>query len=197
MRKALDDTTRDVIFRESRTANGYAGDKIAAAVLRQMYDLLKMGPTSANCCPARFLFVISPDAKEKLKPCISQGNMEKTMSAPVTAIVGYDTKFFEQLPELFPHAPDAKTWFTSSPAFAEETAFRNGSLQGAYLIIAARMFGFDAGPMSGFDQAAVNAAFWPDGQVEVNFLCNIGVGDDSKVFPRNPRLSFERACQIL
>jgi 3-hydroxypropanoate dehydrogenase len=197
MRGKLDTGSLDLVFREARTANGFTGEKISEALMREMYELVKMGPTSANCSPARFLFLVTPEAKEQLRPALSSGNAQKTMDAPLTVVVGYDTKFYENLPELFPHAPDAKTWFTSSAAFAEETAFRNGTLQGAYLIMAARALGLDAGPMSGFDQAKVNAAFWPDGAIKVNFLCNIGIGDDSKLFGRHPRLSFERACRIL
>jgi 3-hydroxypropanoate dehydrogenase len=196
MPSALPDACLDQVFRSARTHNGWKPERIAEAVLRQMYDLMKLGPTSANSSPARILFVVSPEAKERLKPALSAGNRDKTMEAPVTAIVGYDTRFYEHLPELFPHT-DAKSWFTSSPALAEETAFRNGTLQGAYLIVAARALGFDTGPMSGFDAAKVNAAFWPDGRVKANFLCNIGVGDPSKLFARSPRLPFERACAIL
>jgi 3-hydroxypropanoate dehydrogenase len=197
MQEPLPDPDLDQIFRTARTQNGWTSRKVADALIREIYDLLKMGPTSANCCPARFLFVVSPEGKEKLRPALSSGNLEKTMAAPVTAIVGYDTQFYELLPELFPHSPDTKSWFTSSPALAEETAFRNGTLQGAYLIIAARALGLGVGPMSGFDAEKVNAAFWPDGRVKVNFLCNLGYGDEGKVLTRHPRLSFERACRFV
>jgi 3-hydroxypropanoate dehydrogenase len=197
MRSKLDNTSLDLMFRQARTANGFTPEKIAETLIREIYELTKMGPTSANCSPARFIFVTTPAGKEKLKPCISAGNMEKTMAAPVTAVVGYDTQFYEHLPELFPHAPEAAKWFSSPPELALEIAFRNGSLQGAYLIMAARSLGFDAGPMSGFDAAKCNEIFWPDGRVKANFLCNIGHGDDSKVMGRLPRLSFERACQII
>jgi 3-hydroxypropanoate dehydrogenase len=197
MRGTLNSDSLDLMFRAARTANGFTPEKIAEAVIREMYDLMKLAPTSANCSPARFLFLTSKEAKEKLMPAVSSGNSQKTLEAPVTVIVGYDTQFYEFLPELFPHAPDAKNWFTSSPDFARDTAFRNGTLQGAYLIMAARALGFDAGPMSGFDQAKVDAAFWPDGRIKSNFLCNIGHGDDSKVFPRNPRPDFDKVCRIL
>jgi 3-hydroxypropanoate dehydrogenase len=197
MSNTLDNAARDLIFRKARTFNGFTPEKIPETLLREIYDLAKMGPTSANTSPARFIFVVSKEAKEKLKPCLAEGNVAKTMEAPVTVIIGHDTQFYEHLPELFPHAPGMKAYFTSSEAVTMDTAFRNGTLQGAYLIIAARALGLDAGPMSGFDPAKVNAAFWPDGRVKANFLCNLGIGDKSKVFDRNPRLSFEKACQIV
>jgi len=195
-RGTLDHTGQDLIFNTARTQNSWHPQAVAEELLRRVYDLTKMGPTSANCSPARFIFVVTKEGKEKLKPCLGAGNLEKTMAAPVTAIIGYDTKFYDLLPELFPHA-DARSWFAGNDAVAQETAFRNSTLQGAYLMIAARSLGLDAGPMSGFDQAAVNAAFWPEGQVKSNFLCNIGYGDDKQVFARSPRLPFERACQII
>jgi 3-hydroxypropanoate dehydrogenase len=190
------DAGLDLIFNKARTQNSWHPQAVAEELLKRVYDLTKMGPTSANCSPARFIFVVSKEGKEKLKPAVSAGNLEKTMAAPVTAIIGYDTKFYDLLPELFPHA-DARSWFAGNDAVAQETAFRNGTLQGAYLMIAARSLGLDAGPMSGFDQGAVNAAFWPDGRVKANFLCNIGYGDDKLVFDRSPRLPFDRACQII
>lgn len=186
----------DLIFRAARTQNSFKPEAVAEELLRQVYDLAKMGPTSANCSPARFIFVVSREGKEKLRPALSAGNLAKTMTAPLTAIIGYDTAFHDLLPELFPHE-DARSWFAGKPALIQETAFRNSTLQGAYLMIAARTLGLDCGPMSGFDQAKVNAAFWPEGRVKANFLCNIGYGDDQKLFPRSPRLSFERACQIV
>ena len=193
----LDDRGLDLIFRTARTQNSWHSTPVPEDLLRQVYDLAKMGPTSANISPARFIFVMSKEGKEKLKPALSPNNMEKTMAAPVTAIIGYDTKFYDLLPELFPHNATAKSWFDSNEPFALEAAMRNSSLQGAYLMIAARSLGLDCGPMSGFDQAKVNAAFWPDGRVKANFLCSIGYGDDKLVFPRSPRLSFEKACQIV
>jgi 3-hydroxypropanoate dehydrogenase len=197
LRGALNDAGLDLTFRHARTQNGWQPKAVADELLRRVYDLMKMGPTSANCQPARFIFVISPAGKDKLKPALSLGNLAKTMAAPVTAVIGYDMQFYEFLPELFPHDQSARSWFDGNPALIQETAFRNGTLQAAYLMIAARSLGLDCGPMSGFDQAAVNAAFWPDGRVKVNFLCNIGYGDDAKVFPRGPRLDFDRACRIV
>jgi 3-hydroxypropanoate dehydrogenase len=195
-RGTASDSCLDLIFRNARTQNSWKPEAVAEELLRRVYDLAKMGPTSANCSPARFIFVTSKAAKEKLKPALIPGNVDKTMAAPMTAIIGYDTKFYDLLPELFPHA-DARSWFAGNEALSQETAFRNSSLQGAYLMIAARSLGLDCGPMSGFDQGKVNAAFWPDGRVKSNFICNIGYGDDKMIFPRSPRLSFERACQIL
>jgi len=164
-------------------------------VLRELYELMKWGPTSANLSPARILFLRTKEAKERLRPALMAGNVEKTMAAPVTAIVAYDTEFYETLPTLFPHT-DARSWFAGKPALIESTAFRNGTLQGAYMIIAARALGLDCGPMSGFDNARVDAAFFPDGKWKSNFLCNLGYGDPASVKPRNPRLSFEEACRI-
>ena len=195
MSTALGDKTLDQLFREARTQNGWQDRKVSDEVLRQLYDLLKIGPTSANCCPARFIFVTSQEAKARLKPCLAPNNVEKTMAAPVTVIVGYDTEFYEKLPKLFPHV-DARSWFAGNPALIQSTAFRNGSLQGAYLILAARALGLDCGPMSGFDNTKVDTAFFPDGKVKSNFLVNLGYGDPSKVRPRGPRLAFEEACQI-
>ncbi len=186
----------DLLFRNARTRNSWKPEAVAEAVLRQMYDLAKLGPTAANGTPARFVFVVSPAAKEKLKPALSAGNLEKTMAAPVTVLVGYDSEFYEHLPTLFPHA-DARAWFVGKPALIEESGFRNSSLQGAYLMMAARSLGLDCGPMSGFDKAKLEAAFWPDGRIKANFIFNIGYGDDAKIHPRGPRLSFEQACQIL
>jgi 3-hydroxypropanoate dehydrogenase len=186
----------DLIFRAARTQRSWHPEAIAEELLRRVYDLAKMGPTSANCSPARFIFVVSPEGKEKLRPALSAGNVTQTMTAAVTAIVGHDLEFHEKLPELYREA-DAKAWFAGSPELIRETAFRNGSMQGAYLILAARAMGLDAGPMSGFNQDKVNAAFWPEGRVKANFLCNIGCGDDARLKPRNTRLSFEEACRIV
>jgi 3-hydroxypropanoate dehydrogenase len=156
----------------------------------------RFGPTSANSSPARFVFLITPQAKERLRPALSPTNVEKTMTAPVTVIVAWDTEFHEKLPQLFP-ARDMRSIFAGNAALIHETAFRNGTLQGAYLMIAARALGLDCGPMSGFDQQKVNAEFFPDGKWKANFLCNIGYGDPTKLFPRNPRLSFDEACRVL
>ncbi|HKY95666.1 MAG TPA: malonic semialdehyde reductase [Kiloniellales bacterium] len=192
---ALDDAALDQIFREGRTYNRFRDEPIDTARLRQAYDLAKMGPTSANCQPMRLVFVVSKEAKERLKPALSAGNRDKTMAAPATAIVAYDTRFYDELPRLF-HDPDARNWFAGKAKHAETTAFRNGSLQGAYFILAARAVGLDCGPMSGFDNAKVDAAFFPDGRFRSNFLINLGVGDRSSLFPRNPRLAFDEACRI-
>jgi 3-hydroxypropanoate dehydrogenase len=193
----LDDRGLDLIFRSARTQNSWLPEAISDDLLHKIYDLAKMGPTAANTSPARFVFVKSKEAKEKLKPALSPGNLEKTMAAPVTAIIGYDTKFYEHLPVLFPHNQTAKSWFEGNDPHIMETAMRNSSLQGAYFIIAARSLGLDCGPMSGFDPAKLNAAFFPDGQIRANFICNLAYGDDKSVFPRSPRLSFEQACQIV
>ncbi len=196
MTTTLEDKALDQLFRQARTHNGWQKRPVDDAILRQLYDLLKMGPTSANCSPARFVFVTSPAAKARLKPYLSPGNVDKTMAAPVTVIVGYDTEFYEKLPQLFPHT-DARSWFVGKPDFIQSTAFRNGSLQGAYLILAARSLGLDCGPMSGFDNGKVDAEFFPDGKVKSNFLINLGYGDPSQLRPRGPRLTFEEACTIL
>lgn len=184
------------IFTEARTHNKWLERPVSDETLRQLYDLVKMGPTSANCSPARFVFVRSPEAKEKLRPALSSGNAEKTMAAPVTVIVAYDEAFYDRLPELFPHA-DARSWFTSSPDVAHETAFRNGCLQGAYLIVAARMLGLDTGPMSGFKNRLVDEAFFAGTGWRSNFLVNLGYGDPAGLFPRLPRLAFDDACRIV
>ena len=195
MARPLDDAALGQLFREARTHNGWQPKTIGEDTLRRLHDLLKMGPTSANCLPARFVFVQSPEAKARLKPCLAPNNVEKTMAAPVTVILGYDTEFYEKLPQLFPHT-DARSWFAGNPELIQSTAFRNASLQGGYLILAARALGLDCGPMSGFDHAQVDAAFFPGGKVKSNFLINLGYGDPSKVRPRGPRLAFEDACRI-
>jgi len=193
----LDDHALDQIFRTSRTHN-LLGGSVTDQQLRAIYDLMKLGPTTANSCPARLLFLRSRQAKERLRPALLPTNVDKTMAAPVTAIIGYDLGFYEKLPYLFPHNPDAINWYKGKPvAVNETTALRNSSLQGAYLIIAARALGFDCGPMSGFDNPKVDAEFFPGGRIKSNFLCNLGVGDPAKLFPRNPRLSFEEACTLL
>ena len=186
----------DQLFRQARTHNGWLPQPVPADLLRQVYNLAALGPTSANTQPARFVFLVTPQAKERLRPALAPTNVEKTMAAPVTVIVAYDTEFYEHLPRTFPHA-DARSWFAGKPALIEETAFRNSSLQGAYFIIAARALGLDCGPMSGFDSSKVNAEFFPGGKWKSNFLCNLGYGEPSKLYPRNPRLSFEEACQLL
>lgn len=196
MPHAINDEALDIIFRKARTQNKWLDKPVSTAHLMAIYDLMRWGPTSANMSPARIVFVVSKEAKERLKPHLSEGNRDKTMSAPATAIVAYDLHFAEKLPKLFPHAPDARNWF-KDPAVAQVHAVRNGSLQGAYFIIAARAVGLDCGPMSGFDNAGVDREFFPGGTVKSNFLCNIGYGDPDGLFGRSPRLSFDEACQIV
>jgi 3-hydroxypropanoate dehydrogenase len=196
MGKILDDAALDTLFRDAHTHNAWQDKPVSDALLQAVWELAKLGPTSANCSPARILFIKSPAAKERLSPALSAGNRAKTMQAPVTALIGYDLEFYEKLPRLFPQA-DAKSWFAGNSALIEATAFRNGTLQGAYLILAARALGLDCGPMSGFDNAMVDAEFFPGGKVKSNFLCNLGYGDPVGVFPRNPRLPFDEACRIL
>ena len=186
----------DQLFREARTHTAWLPKPVPDELLQQVYDLAKMGPTSANTSPARFVFVASKEAKERLRPALAPLNVEKTMSAPVTAIIAYDTEFYEHLPRLFPHT-DARAWFKGNAALIEETGFRNGTLQGAYFILAARALGLDCGPMSGFDQQKLNAEFFPDGKWKSNFLCNLGYGDRGKLYPRGPRLTFDEACRVL
>ena len=196
MGRILSDEGLDLLFREARTHNAWQDKPISDTLLRAVFELAKMGPTSANCSPMRVVFVKSREAKERLRPALSAGNVEKTMKAPVTAIVAYDTEFYEHLPRLFPH-DDARSWFAGKPELIQTTAFRNGTLQGAYLILAARSLGLDCGPMSGFDNAKVDAEFFPGGTVKSNFLCNLGYGDPSGLFPRSPRFDFDEACRIL
>jgi 3-hydroxypropanoate dehydrogenase len=191
----LADQALDQLFREARTQNRWQERPISDGTLRRLYDLLKMAPTSANCLPGRFVFVRSKEAKEKLRPALAPGNVEKTMAAPVTVIVAHDLEFYEALPRLFPHT-DARSWFVGRPELIEKTAFLNWTLQGAYLILAARSVGLDCGPMSGFDHAQVDAAFFPEGKVKSNFLVNLGHGDPRELHPRSPRLEFEEACRI-
>ncbi len=192
--KTMNITTAQ-LFDNARSHNEFAAAAIPEATLRQLYDLLKWAPTSANCSPARFIFVTTPEAKARLLPAMSPGNLEKTKQAPVSVIIGMDMAFYDKLPQLFPHA-DAKSWFVGNEAMIAATAFRNSSMQGAYLIMAARSLGLDCGPMSGFDAAKVDAEFWAGSSVKTNFIVNLGHGDASKLFSRSPRLSFEEACQI-
>jgi 3-hydroxypropanoate dehydrogenase len=188
----------DRLFREARSQNGWTSQPVPDEKLRELYDLMKWGPTSVNCSPARLVFVRTAEAKAKLKEALSPGNVEKAMSAPVVAIVGYDTQFYEQLPKLFPHNAGVKAWFEGAEkaAFAQTTAFRNSSMQGGYLIAAARAVGLDCGPMSGFDNAKLDAAFFAGTPVKSNFICGLGYGDRSKLFARSPRLAFEEACSL-
>jgi 3-hydroxypropanoate dehydrogenase len=192
----VSDEGLDLIFRKARTHSHWLDKSVDDELLRQVYDLARMGPTSANMCPLRVVFVKSKEAKEKLKPALDAGNVDKTILAPATAILGMDIHFYEKLPQLFPHA-DAKSWFKDKPDnILEYIALRNSSLQGAYFMLAARSLGLDCGPMSGFDNAKVDAAFFAGTTIKSNFLCNLGHGDASKLYPRSPRLSFEEACRI-
>jgi 3-hydroxypropanoate dehydrogenase len=195
-RTPLEDSGLNLLFRDARTQNSWLPESVNEDMLQAVFDLMKMAPTSANCSPARFVFVTTPEGKEKLKPALSEGNLAKTMSAPLTVIIAHDMQFFDHLPELFPHT-DARAWFTGNDAIISETAIRNGTLQGAYFMLAARALGLDCGPMSGFDVDMVNTTFFPDGRFRVNFLCNIGYGDDKEIFPRLPRFNFEQACTIV
>ncbi|MGE1563522.1 malonic semialdehyde reductase [Pantoea septica] len=195
MHTPLDNTALDQLFNEARTHSYWQDKPLEAGILEQLYALTALGPTSANCSPGRFVFVTSQEGKEKLKPALSSGNVEKTMTAPVTVIVAHDMAFYDWLPQLFPHA-DARSWFTGSPELVKETAFRNSSLQAGYLILAARSLGLDAGPMSGFDPSKVNEAFFADSSWQVNMLINLGYGDNEKLHPRLPRLRFEQACKL-
>lgn len=186
----------DVMFRTARTHSAWLPKPVAQETLLAAYELAKMGPTSANMCPLRIVFVQSPEAKEKLKPCLDAGNVEKTMKAPVTALFGMDVKFYEKLPQLFPHT-DAKSWFKDLPQATLETmALRNSSLQAAYFMLAARAMGLDCGPMSGFNNAKLDEAFFKGTSVKSNFICNLGYGDASKLHPRSPRLAFDEACRM-
>ncbi|HET9147609.1 MAG TPA: malonic semialdehyde reductase [Acetobacteraceae bacterium] len=192
----LDDGAADALFRNARTKSVWTEQEVSDDELRRLYDLLKFGPTSANSSPGRFVFIRSREAKEKLKPALSPGNVEKTMAAPVTVIVAHDPYFYDHLPRLFPHA-EAKHWFSGNPDLAEETAFRNGTLQGAYLIMAARAIGLDCGPMSGFDKAKVDQLFLADRGWQSNFLVNLGHGAAEDPHPRSPRLDFDEACVLV
>jgi len=211
MNNVLRDEALDQLFREARTHNAWLDKPVTDDMLRQLYDLMKWGPTSANSSPARFVFIRSQAAKERLRPMLAPGNVEKTMAAPVTVIIAYDLLFFEKLPKLFPHSPAMRDLFAENPQLIEATAMRNSSLQGAYLMIAARGLGLDCGPMSGFDNARLDEEFFgagkecegceqeffPAGHVKSNFLSNLGYGDRSKLLPRAPRLEFNEACTLL
>jgi 3-hydroxypropanoate dehydrogenase len=192
----LDQAVLATLFSDARSHNGWLDKPVSQSQLQQLYDLVKWAPTSANCEPARIVFVQSDDARAKLADCMAAGNADKVKAAPVTAIIGMDMAFLDKLPELFPHA-DARSWFAGNQPLIEATAFRNSSMQGGYFILAARALGLDVGPMSGFDAGKVDAAFFAGTTVKVNFVCSIGHGDASKLFARSPRLSFEDACSVL
>jgi len=192
----LTDQALDTIFRAARTVNAWQDRPVSAELLHQIHDLMKFGPTSANSCPLRMLFLQSPAAKARLKPFLMESNIDKTMTAPVVAILAMDMRFHEHLPFLFPHT-DAKSWFEGNDDLIAQTAFRNSSLQAGYFIVAARALGLDCGPMSGFDADGVNKEFFPDGRFKVNFICNIGYGDHSKTFARSPRFDFEQIAKVI
>lgn len=210
MADTVSENTLKQLFTDARTHSHWLDRPVDDDTLKRLYDLMKMGPTSANCCPARIVFIKGKEAKERLKPLLNEGNVEKTMAAPVTAIIAHDMKFYEYLPKLFPHAP-ARDWFVDNAELAASTAFRNGSLQGAYFIVAARSLGLDCGPMSGFDNVAVDRAFFsegcsdpafqqehcPESHIKSNFLCNLGYGDPEMLHPRSPRFDFDEVCRIL
>jgi 3-hydroxypropanoate dehydrogenase len=195
MTKTISLEALEQIFTKARTHSVWLPEPVSDELLHQIYDLMKWGPTSCNCCPARIVFAKSKEAKGKLLPCLDANNVEKARTAPVTAIIAHDLEFYEQLPRLFPHVP-ARSWFAGNQPLIESTAFRNGTLQGAYFIIAARSLGLDCGPMSGFDNAKVDAAFFQGTSWKSNFVCNLGHGDSSKLHPRSPRLEFSEACKI-
>lgn len=196
LKPPLDNVALDRLLLHARTHNAWRDVPVPDLLLHRLYDLMKWGPTSANSTPLRIVFVKSPPAKQRLLACMNPGNVDKTRQAPVTAILAMDMQFHDLLPQLFPHSPDARSWFAGKPAHIEATAFRNSSLQGGYFILAARALGLDCGPMSGFDAQRLNAEFFPDGRWKANFVCNLGVGDPAGVFPRSPRLDFEAACRI-
>ncbi|MBL6931497.1 MAG: malonic semialdehyde reductase [Rhodospirillales bacterium] len=195
MTTKANNATLDLLFNKARTRNGWTDTPLEAGLLEEIWNLTRMGPTSANCSPARIVFVTSDEAKKKLKPALLEGNVAKTMVAPATAIIGYDMEFYEQLPKLFPHT-DAKAWFTGNDDLIFTTAFRNGTMQGAYFMMAARALGLDCGPMSGFDNKMVDAAFFAGTSVKSNFICSIGYGNDEHLHPRGPRLNFDEACRV-
>jgi 3-hydroxypropanoate dehydrogenase len=197
MSRILSDRDLDILFRAARTYNNWSDTPVTEAQIQALYDLVRMGPTSVNCSPARFVFVRSAEAKAKLAACVMEGNRKKVETAPVTVIIGEDAKFYDKLPQLFPHKDGIKDWFTGNEDFAKSTMHRNATLQGGYLILAARALGLDTGPMSGFMPAAVNEAFFAGTTVTANFICAIGVGTEENLYPRAPRLSFDEACSIV
>jgi 3-hydroxypropanoate dehydrogenase len=197
MGQKVDEASLDTVFRKARTHNKWRPEPVSDETLRALYDLLKFGPTATNSCPGRFVFVRSPEAKAKLKPALDAGNVDKTMAAPVTVIVAHDLEFYEKLPKLFAHNQAARGWFAGNDELIQRTAFRNGTLQGAYLIMAARSLGLDCGPMSGFNNAMVDAAFFAGTSWRSNFICSLGYGDSSVLFPRAARLGFDEACQLV
>lgn len=196
MHHAVSDDALDQLFRAARTQNKWQEKPVSPTLLHALYDLMRMAPTSANCSPARLVFITSNAGRERIKPFIAPGNLPKVLTAPVTVIIGHDLEFYEKLPALFPHA-DARSWFVGNDKLIQTTAFRNGTLQGAYMMMAARAVGLDCGPMSGFDNDGVDKEFFANSSVKSNFICALGYGDPSGVFPRSPRLSFDEACQVV
>jgi 3-hydroxypropanoate dehydrogenase len=196
MTNVLTDQALDQLFRNARTANGWLPKPVSEDLLQKLYDIMKWGPTSANSSPLRIVFLTTAEAKERLKPALMGGNVEKTLTAPVVALLAMDSRFYDHLPFLFPHA-DAKSWFAGNETLIQDTAFRNSSLQGAYFMLAARAVGLDCGPISGFDAQKVNATFFSDVRFKINFICNLGYGDPAKLFPRSPRFAFADVCQVL
>ncbi len=196
MTHVLDQQSLDLLFNDARSHNGWQETAVSNEQLHQIYDLMKMGPTGANCCPARIHFVRSDEAKKQLISCVSEGNVEKCRTAPVVAVIGMDMEFYEKLPKLFPHT-DARSWYVGNDKAIHDTAFRNSTLQAAYFMIAARSIGLDCGPMTGFDANKMNQAFFPDANININMICAIGKGNPKKLFPRLPRLEFDEACKVL
>ena len=197
MSRIIEDRSLDILFRNGRSYNRWQDKPVTDVLLEAVYDLARMGPTSANSCPARFVFAKSEESRQTLASHVIADNVDKVMSAPVVAIIGQDMEFYERIPELFPHNPGAREWFAGDDAGIRETAFRNSTLQGAYLMLAARALGLDCGPMSGFDGEGVTKAFFAGTSIEANFICGIGYGSEELLFPRGPRLSFDDACQIV
>ena len=192
----LNDTNLDLLWRNSRSHNGWIDKPVSLEQIKKLYDLLKMGATAVNSCPARFIFITSEAGKQRLKPTLADANIDKSMSAPVVAIIAYDTEFYDKLGKLFPHEPDAKSWYKGSEK-GQQTALMNATLQGAYLMLAARSLGLDYGPIGGFDKEKLDAEFFADGKYKSIFVCNLGYGDDSKIFERLPRLDFDEVCNII
>jgi 3-hydroxypropanoate dehydrogenase len=195
--QVLPDNVLDQLFREARSHNGWQQRDVTDAQLEQIYELMKMGPTSLNSCPARIVFIRSQEAKQRLKACLNEGNINKSMTAPVVALIGMDLEFYTKLKKLWPPNAEAANWYIGKPDKIQENAFRNSSLQGAYFIMAVRSLGLDAGPMSGFNFAKMDETFFPDGKIKSNFICAIGYGDEGKLYPRGPRLDFAEACTLV
>ena len=197
MNPEIDPAALDQLFFDARSYNGWKDEPVADDQLRRLYEILKMGPTSFNCCPARFVFLRTPEAKERIRPYLRPNNVDKTMTASVVTIIAYDMEFYELMPKLVPYRPEAKDVFVGKDELIKTTAFRNGSLQGAYFLLAARAVGLDCGPMSGFNNQGVDQEFFPDGRFKSNFICGLGRGDPESIFERLPRFDFDEACKLL